>query len=79
MTLPRNQTQVPRWIIAAIILVNLFLLIPPVIVARARYSVSREPRIHVFPDMDSQKKFNGAEFDEVARSAQGRARFRVEL
>lgn len=57
MTLPRNQTQVPRWIIAAIIFVNLLLLIPPVIIARARYSESREPRIHIFPDMDSQKKF----------------------
>ena len=57
MTLQRNQTQVPRWIIAAIILVNLLLLIPPVVVARARYNESREPRIHIFPDMDHQKKF----------------------
>ncbi|HIA26984.1 MAG TPA: cytochrome c [Planctomycetes bacterium] len=71
MTLPRNQTQVPRWIIAAIILVNLFLLIPPVIVARARYSVSREPRIHVFPDMDSQKKFKAQSANPLFADGRG--------
>ena len=57
MTLPIKDTQVPGWIIGSIILVNMFLLIPPVLVAKARYSTSRTPRIHVFLDMDQQQKF----------------------
>lgn len=57
MALPSRDTEVPGWIIAAIIMVNLVLLIPPMLVAKARYSTSRSTRIHVFDDMDHQNKF----------------------
>ncbi|MGE4618183.1 MAG: cytochrome c [Planctomycetota bacterium] len=57
MALKKSDTEVPGWIIAVIILVNLFLLVPPVLIAKARYSTSRSTRIHVFYDMDQQQKF----------------------
>ncbi len=47
----------PRWIYTAIILVNLLMLVPPVLIARARVQRTREPRIHLFHDMDNQRRF----------------------
>ncbi len=57
MALPKSDTSVPGWIIALIILVNLALLVPPMLVAKSRYAISRVTRIHVFYDMDQQEKF----------------------
>jgi mono/diheme cytochrome c family protein len=48
---------VPRWIYKAIILVNLLMLIPPVLIARSRTSRSRDARIHLFHDMDNQRRY----------------------
>lgn len=61
----------PRWIYSAIILVNLFFLIPPVMIARARVAKSREPRIHLFHDMDNQRRY--AEQSHNPNFADGRA------
>ncbi|MGA1488671.1 MAG: c-type cytochrome [Planctomycetota bacterium] len=47
----------PRWIYTAIILVNLVMLIPPVLIFKARSSKKRAPRIHLFHDMDHQKRY----------------------
>ena len=47
----------PRWIYTAIILINMVMIIPPVLIFKARSSKKREPRIHLFPDMDNQKRF----------------------
>ena len=47
MALPKSDTSVPGWIIALIILVNLALLVPPMLVAKSRYAISRVTRIHV--------------------------------
>ena len=57
MALKPRDTEVPGWIIAVIIVVNLFLLVPPVLVAKARFATSRSTRLHLFYDMDQQKKF----------------------
>ena len=67
MTLPNKDTQVPGWIIGAIILVNMFLLIPPVLVAKARFSTSRATRIHVFYDMDQQQKYTAQSSNDLFR------------
>jgi len=71
MTLPNKDTHVPGWIIGSIILINMFLLIPPVLVAKARFSTSRSPRIHVFYDMDNQLKFKAQSANDLFRD--GRA------
>ena len=47
----------PRWIYTAIIMVNLLMIIPPVLIFKARSEKSRNPRIHLFPDMDNQQRF----------------------
>lgn len=47
----------PRWIYTAIILVNLVMVIPPVLIFKARASKSRNPRIHLFYDMDRQPRY----------------------
>ena len=57
MALPSRDTEVPGWIISAIILVNLALLVPPMLIAKAQFATSRSTRIHVFYDMDQQQKF----------------------
>ncbi|MEC9476003.1 MAG: cytochrome c [Planctomycetota bacterium] len=57
MALPTRDTEVPGWIIATIIVVNLVLLVPPMLVAKSRYATSRSTRVHVFYDMDQQQKF----------------------
>jgi len=62
---------VPRWIYTAIILVNLVMLVPPVLIARARVEKTRHPRIHIFPDMDHQKSYKPQEASPLF--ADGRA------
>jgi len=62
---------VPRWIYTAIILVNLVMLVPPVLIARARVEKTRHPRIHIFPDMDHQASYKPQEHSPLF--ADGRA------
>ena len=52
-----EEATAPPWIYTAIILVNLLMLIPPVLIARARVQKSRDPRIHLFHDMDNQRNW----------------------
>ena len=47
----------PGWINTTFLIIALVALIPPALIVRARFDHSREPRIHVFPDMDNQKKY----------------------
>lgn len=47
----------PPWIVATLVIFGTLLLVPPALVARARFSKSRAPRIHPFPDMDNQLHF----------------------
>lgn len=54
---PRPESrQVPKWIFAVIACSVAFSLIPFALIAKARVSTSREPRYHVFSDMDFQPK-----------------------
>lgn len=61
----------PRWIYTAIILVNLVMLVPPVLIARARVQKTRHPRVHIFPDMDWQASYKPQEANPLF--ADGRA------
>lgn len=47
----------PRWIYTAIILVNMLMVIPPVLIFKNRAAKSRHPRVHLFHDMDNQKRY----------------------
>ena len=47
----------PRWIIAAAVIVTALALVPLALIARARMTTSPRPRVHLVPDMDSQPKF----------------------
>lgn len=61
----------PRWIYTAIILVNLVMIVPPLLIARARVQKTRHPRIHIFPDMDHQASYKPQEHSPLF--ADGRA------
>jgi mono/diheme cytochrome c family protein len=51
------RKNMPKWIYAFIIASTAFALIPFAIAAKARSSHSKEPHIHIFPDMDFQPKY----------------------
>ena len=55
----------PRWIYTAIILVNVLMIIPPVLIFQARSVKSRNPRIHLFHDMDHQKRFEEQSYNPL--------------
>ncbi|MGE3182022.1 MAG: quinol:electron acceptor oxidoreductase subunit ActD, partial [Phycisphaerae bacterium] len=61
----------PKWMLAAGVIAACFLLIPLVVITKARNSKSREPRIHIFQDMDNQEKYKGQMANPVF--ADGRA------
>ena len=51
------KKQMPKWITAFIVASTAFALIPFAIAAKARNSYSKEPHIHIFPDMDYQPMY----------------------
>ena len=46
-----------KWVFRVSLIAVSLALIPPLLVARARAVKSKEPRIHLIPDMDNQPKF----------------------
>lgn len=52
-----TDTEIPKWIRLAGMLMAFLLLLPPVIIYRAAGMTSRSPRMHVVPDMDWQHKY----------------------
>jgi mono/diheme cytochrome c family protein len=65
------KKQMPKWILAFIVSSTAFALVPFAIAAKARNSYSKEPHIHIFPDMDYQPKYKSD--TEVDLFADGRA------
>jgi len=55
--LASNRVKLPLWIHVIGAIVTAAALIPPVVAYRARTAQSREPRVHIFMDMDQQPKF----------------------
>jgi mono/diheme cytochrome c family protein len=49
----------PKWFLAAGVVATVIALIPLVVIAKARNSKSRLPRIHIVQDMDNQERFKG--------------------
>lgn len=51
-----TDTRLPQFLKVAGILAVILLLLPPVMIFRAKGMVNRQPRLHVVPDMDWQHK-----------------------
>jgi mono/diheme cytochrome c family protein len=51
-----TDTQLPKWLSMAGVLLAILLLLPPVMIFRAKGMVNRAPRLHFNPDMDWQIK-----------------------
>jgi mono/diheme cytochrome c family protein len=47
----------PRWVVPALVVLTALALVPVVLVAKARVSTSKEPRLHLVHDMDHQEKY----------------------
>lgn len=52
-----TDTKLPRWLAMTGVFVAILLLLPPVMIFRAKGMTSRVPRLHFNPDMDWQIKF----------------------
>ena len=52
-----TDTKLPKWLSLVGILLAIVLLLPPIMIFRAKGMVNRQPRLHFNPDMDYQDKF----------------------
>lgn len=46
--------KVPTWLVSVVIVATVFTCLPLAIIAKARFSTSTKPRVHIIPDMDNQ-------------------------
>ena len=52
-----TDTKLPKWLSLVGIMLAIILLLPPIMIFRAKGMVNRQPRLHFNPDMDYQDKF----------------------
>ena len=52
-----SDTTLPKWLSLTGVLLAILLLLPPVMIFRAKGMVNRQPRLHFNPDMDWQIKY----------------------
>jgi mono/diheme cytochrome c family protein/drug/metabolite transporter superfamily protein YnfA len=52
-----NRRKLPKSLAAFILVTVVLALVPFALIAKTRHSTSREPHIHIFPDMDFQPKY----------------------
>ena len=52
-----TDTKLPKWLSLVGIMLAIVLLLPPIMIFRAKGMVNRQPRLHFNPDMDYQDKF----------------------
>ena len=52
-----SDTTLPKWLSLTGVLLAILLLLPPIMIFRAKGMVNREPRLHFNPDMDWQVKY----------------------
>ena len=52
-----TDTTLPKWLSMTGVLLAILLLLPPIMIFRAKGMVNRQPRLHFNPDMDWQDKF----------------------
>jgi mono/diheme cytochrome c family protein len=48
----------PAWLVYVVILVIIASFIPLALLAKARFSTSKQPRVHIIQDMDNQPRYN---------------------
>lgn len=73
---PVRAEPPPRWLFTVGIVLVTISLLPLLVIARARVSKSREPRIHIIQDMDNQEKIKAQRASAVFADGRG-ARFPV--
>jgi mono/diheme cytochrome c family protein len=61
-----TDTKMPKWLSMAGIMVAILLLLPPVMIFRAKGMVNNRPRLHFNPDMDWQIKFKPQTVSPIA-------------
>lgn len=61
-----TDTKLPKWLSMAGVLVAILLLLPPVMIFRAKGMVNNRPRLHFNPDMDWQIKFKPQTVSPIA-------------
>lgn len=66
-----STAALPRWLVITLMVVACLALLPPLLVAKARFSTSTEPRIHIIQDMDNQERYQAQ--DAHPLFADGRA------
>jgi hypothetical protein len=49
--------KIPRWVVYALVVLVVLSWVPLVLIVRARYVESEQPRIHIIQDMDNQPKY----------------------
>jgi len=52
-----TDTTLPKWLSMTGVVLAILLLLPPIMIFRAKGMVNRQPRLHFNPDMDYQEKF----------------------
>ena len=52
-----SDTRLPKWLSLTGVLLAILLLLPPIMIFRAKGMVNRQPRLHFNPDMDWQIKY----------------------
>ena len=52
-----SDTTLPKWLSLTGVLLAIMLLLPPIMIFRAKGMVNRDPRLHFNPDMDWQIKY----------------------
>lgn len=67
---PKSVTP-PFWIVGVAMVLIVLTFIPLVVAARGRFDRSRQPRIHIFQDMDKQPRYEAQDAAEIF--ADGRA------
>lgn len=67
----RMTRDLPKWALPTLAILVSLTLVPIVLIAKARSTQFREPRIHLIPDMDQQFKYKSQAFNPIF--ADGRA------
>ncbi|TWT45245.1 Cytochrome c [Phycisphaerae bacterium RAS1] len=68
---PTRVEQPPRWLFTVGIVAVTLSLLPLMVIARARVSKSREPKIHIIQDMDNQEKIKAQRASPVFADGRG--------
>ena len=63
-----SDTTLPKWLSLTGVLLAIMLLLPPIMIFRAKGMVNRQPRLHFNPDMDWQIKYKSQTVGPIAEN-----------